>query len=270
MLRWWGWGRSHQGTHEHVKVQQNWESRVCVHQLLWSSAAQEPTTVHSHPGVNTYSWYFCLQWHQKQPKTYIIVVIKALLDHVELPVLSGIISYTCAVQPVAVVTADIMINLQGKVSIMKHGCVQERLWINIKNLTLSSIKTDKFLTRRYSNHSAPILQSRPKSFVRKLATFCRPLLDMKPVNASSLMLASTKGTPVFPSEKSRQHIFRYYFINYRCPSKDGNPALPSKSFWRHRSSESTCSPNSTYLSPPISSHLLYPPLLFISLVTSSP
>lgn len=55
------------------------------------------------------------------------------------------------------------------------------------------------LTRRYSNHSAPILQSRPRSFVRKLATFCLPLLDMKPVIANSLMLASTKGTPVRPS-----------------------------------------------------------------------
>lgn len=30
VLRWRGWGRSHQGTHEHVKVQRNWESRVCV------------------------------------------------------------------------------------------------------------------------------------------------------------------------------------------------------------------------------------------------
>lgn len=58
-------------------------------------------------------------------------------------------------------------------------------------------------TSRYSNHSAPSLQSRPRSFVRKLATFCRPLLDMKPVSASSLMLASTKGTPVRPSVSAK-------------------------------------------------------------------
>lgn len=123
-LRWWEWGMSHQGTREHVKVQQNWESRVCVHPLHWSSAAQEPTSAHSRPGVDTYSWYFCLQWHQKASKTYIVVVIEALLDHVELPVLSGIISYTSTVQPVAVVTADVMIHLQGgKVSMMKHGCM---------------------------------------------------------------------------------------------------------------------------------------------------
>lgn len=61
-------------------------------------------------------------------KTYIIVIIEALLDHVELPVLSGIISYSCAVQPVAVVTADIMIHLQGgKVPIMKHGHVRNMM-----------------------------------------------------------------------------------------------------------------------------------------------
>jgi len=59
------------------------------------------------------------------------------------------------------------------------------------------------LTSRYSNHSAPIRQSRPRSLVRKLATFCRPLFDMKPVAASSRMLASTKGTPVLPSAETR-------------------------------------------------------------------
>lgn len=51
---------------------------------------------------------------KKNSKTYIIVIIKALLDHVELPVFSGIISYTCTVQPVAIVTTDIMIHLQGQ------------------------------------------------------------------------------------------------------------------------------------------------------------
>lgn len=47
-------------------------------------------------------------------KTYVIVVVEALLDHVELPVLSGVISYTSAVEPVAIVAADIMVNLWGE------------------------------------------------------------------------------------------------------------------------------------------------------------
>lgn len=44
-------------------------------------------------------------------QTYITVVVEALLDHVELPVLSGVISYTSAVKPVAIVAADIVVNL---------------------------------------------------------------------------------------------------------------------------------------------------------------
>ena len=44
-------------------------------------------------------------------QTYVVIVVEALLDHVELPVLSGVISYAGAVQPVAVVAADIMVNL---------------------------------------------------------------------------------------------------------------------------------------------------------------
>lgn len=99
---------------------------------------------------------------------------------------------------------------RGKVQIMKLRHVRNMMdqLENSKNLQLlhkchlSSFKIGKLLTSRYSNHSAPILQSRPKSFVRKLATFCRPLLDMKPVAANSLMLASTKGIPVIPSTKS--------------------------------------------------------------------
>lgn len=67
-----------------------------------------------------------------------------------------------------------------------------------------------WLTRRYSNSSAPILQSRPRSFVRKLATFCRPLLDIKPVIANSLMLASTKGTPVRPSVITNDAYFQLH------------------------------------------------------------
>lgn len=39
-----------------------------------------------------------------------------MLDHVELPVLSGVISYTSAVKPVAIVAADIVVNLWKKMS----------------------------------------------------------------------------------------------------------------------------------------------------------
>lgn len=39
-------------------------------------------------------------------------------------------------------------------------------------------------------------------------------------------------------------------------SEQGQPSLPSKSPWRQSSSENTCSGNSAYLSPPVSSHLL--------------
>lgn len=50
-----------------------------------------------------------------QTQTYVIVVVQALFDHVELPVLSGIISNSCAVQPVAIVAADVMVNLCGEI-----------------------------------------------------------------------------------------------------------------------------------------------------------
>lgn len=145
-------------------------------------------------------------------------------------------------------------------------CVRKKWWIKLK----LSFKIDKFLTRRYSNHSAPILQSRPKSLVRKLATFCRPLLDMKPVVANSLMLASTKGTPVFPSEKSRQHIFRYYFINSKWPSDGGKPALLSKSYSRQLIREHL-SFSSYLLTSLLCSHLYpsSPPLHSPALLTGS-
>lgn len=42
---------------------------------------------------------------------YIAVIVESLFDHVELPVLSGVISYTGTVQPVAIVAADVMIDL---------------------------------------------------------------------------------------------------------------------------------------------------------------
>lgn len=42
---------------------------------------------------------------------YIVVIVQALLDHVELPVLSRVISYSRTVQPVAIVTAHIMVHL---------------------------------------------------------------------------------------------------------------------------------------------------------------
>lgn len=49
-------------------------------------------------------------------QTYVIVIVEALLDHVELPVLSGVVSYPSAVQPVAIVAADIMVDLWRKCS----------------------------------------------------------------------------------------------------------------------------------------------------------
>lgn len=49
-----------------------------------------------------------------------------------------------------------------------------------------------------------------------------------------------------------------------------NPLFRQKAPLRHSSSECTCSPNSTYLSAPISSHLHSPSFLFISLFTPSP
>ena len=54
-------------------------------------------------------------------------------------------------------------------------------------------------TSKYSNHSAPSRQSSLRSLVKKLATFCLPLLDINPVALISLILASTNGTPVLPS-----------------------------------------------------------------------
>lgn len=44
-------------------------------------------------------------------QTYIIVIVEALFDHVELPVLSGVISNPSAVQPVTIIDADIVVDL---------------------------------------------------------------------------------------------------------------------------------------------------------------
>lgn len=49
--------------------------------------------------------------------TYATVVVECLFDHVELPVLSGVVSYTGAVKPVSIVAADIVINLREKIKI---------------------------------------------------------------------------------------------------------------------------------------------------------
>lgn len=46
----------------------------------------------------------------------------------------------------------------------------------------------------------------PRSFVRKLATFCRPRLDIQPVDIISRILASTNGIPVYPAEEKAQFI----------------------------------------------------------------
>lgn len=51
------------------------------------------------------------QTTRSSPQTHIIVVVEALFDHVKLPVLSWVISNPSAVQPVAIVAADIMVNL---------------------------------------------------------------------------------------------------------------------------------------------------------------
>lgn len=48
-------------------------------------------------------------------QTYINVVVEALFDHVKLPVLSGVISYTSTVKPVSIVAADIIVNLWRKI-----------------------------------------------------------------------------------------------------------------------------------------------------------
>lgn len=45
--------------------------------------------------------------------SYVSVVVEALLYHVELPVLSGVVADAGAVQPVAVVAADVVVDLFG-------------------------------------------------------------------------------------------------------------------------------------------------------------
>lgn len=60
-----------------------------------------------------------------------------------------------------------------------------------------------------------------------------------------------------------QTILIPYFPMVECQSRANT--FPSKSSWRHMSSKSSCSPNSTHLSPPISPPLcLYPYSLFHS------
>lgn len=53
-------------------------------------------------------------------QTYAAVVVECLFDHVELPVLSGVVSYTGAVKPVSIVAADIVINLRKKKKLNEH------------------------------------------------------------------------------------------------------------------------------------------------------
>ena len=43
---------------------------------------------------------------------YLCIIILSLLDHVELPVLSWIVADSSTIQPVAIVTAHIVINLK--------------------------------------------------------------------------------------------------------------------------------------------------------------
>jgi hypothetical protein len=49
-------------------------------------------------------------------------------------------------------------------------------------------------------------QSIPRSFVRKLATFCLPLFDIQPVARISRIFASTNGTPVLPAIKKKETV----------------------------------------------------------------
>lgn len=61
-------------------------------------------------------------------------------------------------------------------------------------------------------------------------------------------------------------LFSYPYGGASWPlSEQGQPCFPSKSSWKHRSTESTCSPKAIYVSPPISTHLLSPPLIVIFL-----
>lgn len=69
----------------------------------------------------------------------------------------------------------------------------------------------------------PQRQSCCRSLASRLATFCRPRLDIQPVAASSRMLASTNGRPVRPEHHLRvqpragdakQHVW------YRAKERD--------------------------------------------------
>ena len=91
-------------------------------------------------------------------------------------------------------------------------------------------KHSNILTSRCSNHSAPNLQSSPRSFVRKLATFCRPLLDMNPVAAISRMFASTKGTPVCPLYHASNH-FWFLFHCFWVPSRPKHKSNQARNYW---------------------------------------
>lgn len=51
-----------------------------------------------------------------------------MFDHVEFPVLSGVVSYAGAVKPVAIVAADIVINLWRKLNY--HSEVEALVKIN--------------------------------------------------------------------------------------------------------------------------------------------
>lgn len=52
--------------------------------------------------------------HRAENHTHLRIIIKRLLDHIEMPILSRIIAYTGYIDPIAVVGTDIMINLQKK------------------------------------------------------------------------------------------------------------------------------------------------------------
>lgn len=45
--------------------------------------------------------------------TYIAIIVQSLFDHIKLPVFSWVISYSCSIEPVSIVAADVMVHLMS-------------------------------------------------------------------------------------------------------------------------------------------------------------
>lgn len=74
--------------------------------------------------------------------------------------------------------------------------------IIVQQVAFEPVSTLSPVLRQHKKLVIAAKASNPMSKARKDATFCLPLLDMKPVARSSLMLASTSGKPVLPSAQS--------------------------------------------------------------------